>query len=165
MKKLIVLFFIVISLIIKCTVPPQTINRISFNPNEYENIETTGTSKIKGQAFIATRGGDVKYGAGRYVILNPVTSYSTDFYNKTVLNGLKLPDPDPRIFKYIKTTRADGFGNFEFENIAPGKYYIYCPIFWEIPTSNRYMKNHTGGYAYCTIIVNENETVKAILTR
>lgn len=56
--------------------PAATVERIAFPQEEYSSLPEAGTAVVHGQAFLKTRGGDVKTAAGEEVILNPVTSYS-----------------------------------------------------------------------------------------
>ena len=146
-----------------CAVAPVA-RKAYFDEAEYKPYAETGTGIIVGQAFLKTRGGDVKYGAGCTVILNPVTGYSTEWFEKTIQRGIRLEEPDYRVKKYVRQTIGDGEGRFEFENLPAGNYYLACPIFWEIP-SGGYGTRTTGGFVYGMVTVEENKTSKIILTR
>ena len=58
----------------------KTIQRIEFPIAEYEMLNRKGTGIVTGQAFLRTRSGDVKTTAGDEILLNPVTSYSNQWY-------------------------------------------------------------------------------------
>lgn len=109
--------------------------RMKFPEDIYAYIpkvsEKKGTAVITGQAFLKTRGGDVKFAAGDTIVLNPVTIYSDEWYNRAFLHGEYIGDPDSRIWDYIYKTIADGNGRFKFKNIPKGEYYINTAIFWE----------------------------------
>ena len=68
-----------------------------------------------------TRRGEFKYGAGNEAYLNPVTSYSTEWYRVSVVGGRSLRKPNRKALAYNRVTRADGKGKFCFENIPAGK--------------------------------------------
>lgn len=142
--------------------------RISFPIEEYQNMpkasEKMGTAIIKGQAFLKTKGGDVKLAAGNQIELNPVTSYSNQWYNIVYLNDEQLKDPDARVFDYIYKTQADAGGNFKFTKIPSGKYYLTTSIIWQIP-SNIYDPQYSGGLVSKKITVNDNDSLDVILTR
>jgi hypothetical protein len=133
-----------------------------FNPEEYAPYDAQGSSSIHGQAFLKTRGGDVKYGAGNDVLLMPVGSYSTEIWKVSVVQGNRLAeDTDERFKKYIRQTVADGEGRFRFENLSSGEYYAMSYISWEVPSTTGLKK--TGGWAGAKIKVGEGEKVETIL--
>lgn len=135
----------------------------TFQPSEYAMYEKKGEGKISGQAFLKTRGGDVKFAAGERVILNPVTSYSTEWYTKYVKKGIQLEEPDPRAHNYTKLVTADGFGNFQFDELPPGEYYVVTNIFWEVPSPSGRGLSRTGSSVGAKVSLSEGENVKVIL--
>lgn len=135
-----------------------------FNEAEYAPYVGEGTVSIYGDAFLKTRGGDVKKGAGNEVFLNPVTSYSTEWFERTIIGGQPLEAADPRALKYHRKTRADGDGKFEFEKLPPGEYYLACFISWEIPGPYGSAQS-TGGWVYAKVKLVPGERKKVVLTR
>lgn len=134
-----------------------------FIESEYAPYGDSGSSVITGQAFLKTRGGDVKFGAACMVYLNPVTTYSTEWFTYGIIKEMSLSKADPRTDKYHWETMADGFGYFEFKNLPAGEYYLACRILWEVP--GKYNLETTGGYAYAITKVKPGETVKVVVTR
>lgn len=133
--------------------------------------------------------GDVKYGAGSSVTLNPVTSYSTNAYD-TIANwsfgpvmnfGIsrdpgklynygqcgfpKLSPPDRRYLKHVYKSIADGEGKFEFTNVPAGKYYVYSHVVWYTPDFTYGIQVANGGSITVEVVVPEGKSVKVILTR
>jgi hypothetical protein len=135
-----------------------------FIEAEYAAYKGDGKSTISGQAFLKTRGGDVKYGAGNQVHLNPVTSYSTEWFERGIVGNEPLEKPDDRINPYHRTTVADGFGNFAFEHLPPGQYYVACLITWEVPNLWGGGLQTTGAWARAKVTVRDGESVKTIVT-
>jgi hypothetical protein len=121
------------------------------------------TGKITGQAFLKTVGGDVKYGAGNTVALHPVTSLTTEWYDKAIVQGIPLVTGNPHTDDYRKLTTGDGEGRFEFDNLPAGDYYVTCAINWGVPSELGIVP--TGGIAYARVTVRNGETVKAVVTR
>jgi len=132
-----------------------------FNEIEFLPYMGYGTSTIQGQAFLKTRGGQVRYAAGNTVSLIPVTSYSSEIWQASLYGGM-VNGVDGRWHIYNRNATADGFGNFEFTNIPAGEYYIECPIFWEVP--GRYGLERTGAVVKKQTKVGPNQTVKVIMT-
>lgn len=156
----------VIALVLAAGCIPPTVakRRIAFDELSYAGYDAVGTATIKGQAFLKTRGGEVKFAAGGKVYCNPVTSYSTEWYHRGVIDGETLETPDPRAEKYYRETQADAFGNFEFTSLPAGSYYLAAPIYWEVPFG-RYGTDTTGATAGARVKVEAGETKKVILTR
>ena len=135
---------------------------VKFDEAEFQPYAGVGSSAITGQAFLKTRGGDVKFGAGCEVLLIPFTTYTQENVER-VDKGEALEALDPRYFIYRKKTLADGNGNFEFRDIPAGAYYLACSINWEAP--GPYGLYKTGGWAITQTSVAAGETIKVILTR
>lgn len=109
----------------------------TFHESNFESFIIKGKSTLHGQSFLTTVGGDVKYGAGKVVYLIPLNDYTREVYsfNGKQPNGYGSREifPDPRLYKYIRETTADGFGGFDFENIPHGLYLIKTEVLWGVP--------------------------------
>lgn len=139
--------------------------RMEFPLYEYEQLAKAGTASVSGQAFLKTRGGDVKTAAGNEVILNPVTSYSMEWYIKAYTQGALLVMPDPRLVDYQKRTTADGSGRFSFKGVPPGEYFVTAPVTWEAPTGYRGALQLQGGFVTKRLVVKDGESYDVIITR
>jgi hypothetical protein len=138
--------------------PPRPWERqTQFNPADYAAYDKPAGSSITGQVFLKTRGGDVKFGAGNYVYLDPVTPYYTEWFEHTVLRNFMKPDPDTRTHAYRRETRADGEGRFTFENLPAGDYYIACNIRWMTGDGT------TGGIAHEKVHVDAGQQLKNVI--
>jgi len=127
------------------------------------NTSTANTSTISGQAFLKTRGGDVKFGAGNEVILASASEYIESYYRekgRIGSSGWRISqDPLNReLVSFMTTTIADAGGNFEFKNLPAGEYMLFCEIYWETGGGK------TGGVAYAIVNIGNNEVKKVILT-
>lgn len=142
---------------------PVVERKVAFPVQEYEALEMEGSSTVKGQFFMTTRGGEVKYGAGRDIALTPVTSYTTEA-TQVAMSGRAIAPADPRAQAYTKKSIADGSGNFEFNNLPAGKYYVAGEMFWEVPTGG-YGLSRQGGLIIRMVTVEEGETATLMLNR
>ena len=100
------------------------VQRIPFPVDEYQTLQKNGDATVKGVIFVETSGGKRVYGKNTRLYLNPVTSYSTQWYEKSYLGGAKMSKVDPRLFNYLKFTTSDENGNFEFVNVPSGSFYL-----------------------------------------
>lgn len=135
---------------------------VPFDQALFQKYSIDGTSKIIGQAFLKTRGGDVKYGAGNEIRLIPYNSYTHEIWQAEVQGYRGLDNKDPRLEQYFRITTADGMGNFEFTNIPEGAYLLSTQLYWEIPT--RYYSYKTGSNLIRQVFVKEGDTRKVMLT-
>jgi len=156
-----VLIFLIVCFVWTSCASSLIERQAQFVESEYVPYAGEGTATICGQAFTKTRRGEFKYGAGNEAYLNPVTSYSTEWYTVGVIGGRSLNKADRRVLAYNRTTRADGEGRFCFENLPSGDYYLACPVVWR----NGPNSTLTGGMAYAQVTVKDGETVNAVLTR
>jgi hypothetical protein len=88
-----------------------------------------GTSGIRGQAFLTTRGGDVKLAAGRRVTLEPFVPATRSWYEShgNYFDPLSSPDWYKRL---TRETTADAEGRFSFSGLPPGEYLIRTSVTW-----------------------------------
>lgn len=141
------------------------IPRMQFPENEYKSLSKSGTAIVRGQAFLKTRGGDVKLAAGNGIILNPYTSYSKEWYEKSYLTNRLMEKPDDRIYRYMLTTTADASGRFIFKNVPAGAYFVTTYVSWEAPTGYNGALQLQGAPVTKLILVGGGEEVDVILTR
>ncbi len=157
----------VMLIIVSCAgIEPSTtkpaIPRIPFPEDEYAKLPISGTGIVSGSAFLKV-GGDIKAAAGERVILNPVTSYSKQWYTVSYLGNSHLEPPDKKIDKYIRIKKADAQGRFTFKNVPPGEYYIITVVSWEAPVGSQ-GPPVSQGVRLCKIItVKNHEETKVIL--
>ncbi|MFH0926206.1 MAG: hypothetical protein V1872_11375 [bacterium] len=133
----------------------------NFILEEYMPYKNTGTATIKGQAFLRQKGGNVVTAAGATIYLNPATSYSKEYFELQVMRGLHLSEADKRMLEYERTTTGDANGNFEFNDLPAGEYYIATTITWYVP--GQYIPE--GGNVGTKVGVKPGEMKKVVLTR
>ena len=105
-------------------VQERKMKRIAFPVSEYNRLEKLGKGTIKGTIYVTTPYGKKVVGAGTRLYLNPVTSYSNQWYRDSYVGGHKLEKADQRLFNYLKFTAADSNGAFAFYGVPTGSYYL-----------------------------------------
>lgn len=155
----------VVAILAGCAIPQQqTYEPLPFNAAEYEALPKTGTGVVRGQVFLKTRGGDVKKGAGATVILSPSTSLSEEAYQLAYLQNRRPARPfSPEIQKYWKRATADADGRFQFEGVAPGRYFVSSELVWEAPTQFGLAKQ--GGPIVVPVVVENDKAAQVMVTR
>jgi hypothetical protein len=100
----------------------------TFNEQEYAQYAYAGTGTISGQVVVRGEGGQTRPAEGSQVSLNPVTSYSTEWWNRTVVGGLNLRSADEREQKYLRTANTDAEGRFAFADLPRGEYFVVAAL-------------------------------------
>ena len=122
---------------------------------EYAPYAGGGTSSVVGQAFLRTRGGDVKTGAGRQVTLEPASEYALSW-----VGHFPSVPRQPVIGLYRRHAIADAEGRFRFDKLPAGKWLVSTEIKWLVPGAGE-----TGGFVFGVVEVKEGETADLVLTR
>lgn len=124
-------------------------------------------TSINGESFLKTRGGEVKTCAGNRVQLVPVSAYSTERVVALYGNSdsgffgryhRQIDDPVPSYTNNILTAVCDSKGEFSFDNVPIGEYYLTTLVSWE---SSDYV--FEGGALMKKVQVNE-KTAHQIIT-
>lgn len=131
-----------------------------------------GTGKIAGSALLRTRGGDVKTCGALTVRLVPSFAYSDDrirlAYGNTdngvllAYNSRNFAKASPEFDKLVRSTTCDASGNFEFEDLPAGTYYVVAQVYWSIP--GPYASQIEGGFVMQRVDVAADKATKVIVT-
>ena len=104
----------------------------TFQEAEYHAYAGAGDASVSGQVSMRTEERYVTSGGGcKEVLLEPVTSYTTEWFEREVIKNEPLGAPDPRALTYRRTTQTDGTGHFHFERLPAGSYYFACLMQWD----------------------------------
>ncbi len=166
-KKL--LSFFAILILSGCSAVQQVPISQDFDPTQTAWSEIDGKEQLIGSALLRTRGGDVRTCAGNDVHLIPRSAYSEArmaiIYGNTfrgyvgVLETKRTPaTTDPRFVKTVRSSKCDAQGNFEFNKIPSGSYYVMTSIFWQAGSSSQ------GGMLMSEVSVKASEKNRLILT-
>lgn len=105
--------------------PDDRVPRIEFPLDEYRALARTGKGTIKGKIYLSNSySGSKVFGAGTRLYLNPMTSYSNQWYEVSYIGGRKMQKADSRLFNYLRFTAADSNGNFAFYGVPSGRYFL-----------------------------------------
>ena len=114
-----------------CAVGPLP-RQAAFIQTEYAPYDQRGDASISGLVSLRSNEGNVTSGgACKEVLLEPVTSYSTEWFDHEVIKNERLAPPDPRALTYRQTTQMDSAGHFHFEQLPAGSYYLACLMQWD----------------------------------
>jgi hypothetical protein len=129
MRGKIIFYFFLAFLLTGCATP-----RIPFPETELAGLPLAGDKTVNGTVFLIDQLGEKQVGVGSEVTLEPVTSYSEQWYEVSYLKNRSLKKPDSRYEKYLLHATADDHGFFSFTNVAPGSYLLSVPFYWEATT-------------------------------
>jgi hypothetical protein len=123
------------------------------NPADYAPYLTQGTGSISGQAFLTTRGGEVRVGAGRPVTLDPLTPLARAWLRATGFTTDRFSEApkDPLFEKARRTAVNDAQGNYRFSNLPAGQYVLRTIVNWTTGMSEQ------GGLIADTVALKDGE--------
>ena len=140
-----------------CATPP--VKQVeAFNEAPYARYQKPGTAQISGEAFLRTKGGDVKNAAGRRIYLVPLTPYTEE--RAKIMWERKEPEPaDPRLARFTKSVTADTQGGFSFSALPAGSYLVYTKITWMVSDGSE-----TGGSALLRVRLADGEKKRVVVS-
>ena len=172
-----------------CRSTPETASlatAAAFDSNEAAFIKKTGKTSIHGHAFWRDDKGGVTNAAGEIIRLVPATKYARERFAALYKGQRSLPanqiprvDVDPQYADYTRTARAESTGRFEFENVAPGAYFVTAQVRYKEtePAGRRRLAvggmlgkalgvGQAGGAMFETVIVSgkEEKPIKLVVT-
>jgi len=106
------------------TVNNGIVQRIPFPQAEYNRLARSGKGTVNGYIFVEDAYGTKVYGKNTKLYLNPITSYSKQWYVDSYLGGKKMSKPDNKLFNYVKFTASADDGRFSFYGVPSGGYYL-----------------------------------------
>ncbi len=102
----------------------NVVQRVPFPVAEYQALQRAGKGTINGYIFVEDSYGKKVYGKNSKLYLNPITSYSKQWYQESYLRGKKMSKADAKLFNYVKFTASGEDGRFAFYGVPTGGYYI-----------------------------------------
>ena len=108
--------------------PPPVERKVTFNEAEYAPFDGSGLAVISGSLCFPLKDGSTKCFENTDVFINPVTSYSDEWYIRGWAGRENLQRADERAFKYNKMVKTGKDGTFKFENLKPGSYYVAAAV-------------------------------------
>ena len=125
-----------------------------------------GPNFVKGNAFMRQRGGGVVTCAGQVVHLIPATPYAKArffaLYNTNEAgvnigrNFRFVPDP-PEYYTKTREVKCDSQGNFTFERIADGDFFVATQVSWQVGNSTE------GGNLMQRVTLSGGQTISLVL--
>lgn len=135
-----------VALLSGCATTRPTVSIESpFDAAQARLLSQDGPNTIRGNGFLRQRGGGVVTCAGSEVVLVPATYYAreriaylygTGGINSRRLNPIFVPDP-PEYRTSTKKTRCDAQGNFTFDRVADGDFFVTTGVHWQAGGTNQ----------------------------
>lgn len=144
-----------------------------YMEEEYAPYAEEGTSSVSGRAFLTLDGGEVKPAADTTIYMVPVTTRSTEAFERGIVRDRPVePDAEPMsdlVKKCKRTVQGDQDGKFRFEKLPAGNYYVYSQISYKVPSQGPAERSGTPppriGVAYSKVTLAANEQKTITVTR
>jgi len=128
----------------------------TFNDEAVKWFKTEGHGTIKGIAKFKSKNGNLRFGKDFRIELMPNCLYTEERLNKIyndkdsgyvyIEDGIPKFTPDPKGYHETKKTMCNEKGEFEFNNLPLGDYYIIAFMLWD----------KTGGGIMHRVTLSEN---------
>jgi hypothetical protein len=154
-----------------CMEPMIVEPTVPFDATAVSFANKKGRATISGQAFLRQRGGGVVTCAANQVTLVPEGEYAKQrmigIYGSTekgytpvgVAERLANAKSDD-YYKLMKNVSCDAQGNFEFENVPNGEYFVITTVRWQVSEYSI-----EGGDLMQHVSVSNGRDVKVLLSR
>jgi len=142
----------------------SVVQRVPFPIAEYQALQKEGKGTINGYIYVEDSYGKKIYGKNSKLYLNPITSYSKQWYQESYLRGKKMSKADAKLFNYVKFTASGEDGRFAFYGVSTGGYYITGSVVCGYECGYDSPKNiriATEVYLHGNEIVNQDITKRA----
>lgn len=148
------------------TPPTDDVVGLECEPEAWAPFDAAGTGTIEGQAFLRTRGGEVRVGAGSPVLLIPAVRCVYQWWPMAGSIWAKKDffPSDAGFRAHRRETVADAEGRFRFPGLPAGAYFVRSQVVWEVPDGNAFTNDTQGGIVGGEFTVKEGSTTTAMLT-
>lgn len=140
----------------------EPIKRIPFPQSEYHYLAKKGKATIKGKVYLVDAYEQAILGKNTRLYLNPITSYSKQWYKQSYLKRKRMDKADKRLFNYLKFTSSNKNGLFAFYDVPIGSYYLVGTV----PCKEQCGYDETVSIRVATeVTVRANEVVERDLSK
>jgi hypothetical protein len=151
--------------------------KVVYDPAVAEWAEEEGENAIEGSALLRTRGGEVRTCAGGTVYLVAATVYAKErmmhlFGNvrrgfRSANDPIRFVPETPAYHESARATTCDAQGEFSFEDLPDGDWFLTTTITWDVPQvlwSDSVVMTTTGGLLMKRVKVSDGDTEKVVLS-
>lgn len=138
----------------------------TFNAQEVAWFNKPGDAVLAGQALLRTNDGEIRTCAGLTVILVPRSAFATEHVVAVYGNAergfrpiIGFTKDDIQYGPAGKAAICDAQGDFTFDNLHSGRYFVMAPVTWR--------SGHTlqGGVLMQSISLSAGESKHVVMTR
>lgn len=104
--------------------------RVEFREAEFAPFQGKGTGAVAGQLVATSADGETHIGNDEHITLLPVTPYTQEMVDREIGNGESLAPSDTRLRPYVRLMKTDDHGNFRFDHLPPGDYFVSGLVQW-----------------------------------
>lgn len=104
--------------------------RVAFRDAEFAPYRGSGSGMVTGQLVVVDSDGKIRVGEGAHITILPVTSYTREMVERVIGDGDNLADSDPRLKEFVRLKTTDDNGNFVFDHVRSGQYFVSGLVEW-----------------------------------
>jgi len=147
-------------LLTSCALWIPSTRHVPFNEAAFASYGPSGSGTVEGRIAVTDEDdGALHVGANANLTLLPVTAYTTEMVEREIGNGEVLARSDARLRKFLRAATADDRGQFVFNNVPAGDYYLTGLVEWYLGDDAQYQ------WACEKISVEKGQTVRVSVSR
>lgn len=142
-----------------CAPREKQVISVAFDAAQHKAYAGQGSGKLVGQAFLRQQGGGVVTCAGSPVMMAPDTPYFQEMIKVSKAGKAPIAGSEMESAKAtIKSTVCDAQGNFVFDKLPPGRWFVGTDVRWTVGY------NTQGGSVFKAVTVAPASETKILLT-
>lgn len=150
-----------LTLLTSCAGPAHKMST-AYSAADFAAYEGTGNANLNGQAFLRTKGGEVRTCAGSDVLLFPGTAYTREVMSALRSGAGSLDGLDTRWRDHARKAICGADGKFQFTGLPAGSWVVAVMVTWQVPMGS-YMAPQ-GGELRQTVTLKSGQTTDAVLS-
>jgi len=126
--------FVATALLCSCEFASVVPRSVPFDETAFVPYRASGSGVVAGRVAGVFDDKQARVAQHAAVRLMPDNAYTEEIERKTFRQTESLAPPDPRFSRYVREVKTDGNGNFAFDHLPPGNYYVTCRFTWPYHT-------------------------------
>lgn len=127
-------------------------------------------ANISGEVFVKIKTGEIRKASDATIYLIPMTDYSREWFEHHIVHSEKVTGKDPRSFPSVRAASVDTEGQFQFQHIPAGSYYLTCTVQYQrsnmrLGRINFGLRTLERSEAYAELTVAPGQNSNIIVTR
>jgi hypothetical protein len=148
------------AVVLGCSSKPLPPDKPQFDSLPHAPYLAQGTSVIRGQVLLREKGDAPIPCSDTPMIATPATTYFRQVIRLAAMGQMPLvgDDIDPDYRSIVHIARCDAGGNFAFDGLPPGDWFVVATVNWAVRSAPE------GSLLYYRLRLKKDETIQIVMT-